>query len=71
MHVTGTYLVDDWHSHEEAAEGEQVGSYAECDVHQGIVGVWQARFGIMRQLHVNSKTLSETPLDVTVLLSRQ
>lgn len=52
--MAGARLIDDWHSHQEAAQCEQVGSDTERDVDQGIVGVRQSRLAIMRQLHVSS-----------------
>ena len=44
------HLIDDGHSHQEAAEGEEVGPHAERDIDECIVGVWQSHLGFMHKL---------------------
>ena len=44
------YLIDDGHSHEEAAEGEEVRPHAERDIDECIIGVWQSHLGFVHKL---------------------
>ena len=44
------HLIDDGHSHEEAADGEEVRPHAERDIDEGIVGVWQSHLDFMHKL---------------------
>lgn len=33
-------LIDDWDRNEEATQGKQIRSYAECHIDQSIVHIW-------------------------------
>ena len=50
MLSTDAHLIDDGHSHQEAAEGEEVGPHTEGAIHECIVGIWQSRLGFMHKL---------------------